>query len=91
MRSTKLDRDEQDLLKSYEKGEWKSTKASKSEFKRYAAMAEETLKKDQRINIRISQADLEGIQAKAAQEGMPYQTLIASVLHRYILGRLLPR
>jgi predicted DNA binding CopG/RHH family protein len=88
MRPHKLDKEEEKFLRSYEKGEWKSSQLTKAERHRYAAAAAAALKKDQRINIRLSQADLEGIQARAAQEGIPYQTLIASVLHKYILGRL---
>lgn len=52
------------------------------------AAAEATLLKDKRVNIRISSRDLEGLQAKAAEEGVPYQTLMASVLHKFVSGRL---
>lgn len=51
-------------------------------------MAKETLKKNKRINIRVSERDLEGVQKKAIEEGLPYQTLIASVIHKYVSGRL---
>ncbi len=88
MKKVKLDPEEKGLLRSFEKGEWSSTRPAKAALHRYAEVARETLRKNQRINIRISQADLEGIQAKAAQEGIPYQTLIASVVHKYVLGRL---
>ena len=53
--------------------------------------AEATFKKDRRINIRISQKDLDAIQMRALEEGIPYQTLIASVLHKYLSGRLIER
>ena len=88
MSRTKLDAQEKKLLRSYEKGEWKSAKPLKTELARYADYARATLKKDQRINIRISQMDLEGIQAKAVQEGMPYQTLISSIIHKFVIGNL---
>ena len=88
MKAHKLDKDEKEILKSFEKGEWRSTRPSGADLNRYAEYARNTLKKNQRINIRISQTDLNGIQAKAVQEGLPYQTLIASVLHRYVSGRL---
>ena len=91
MKPFKLDKEEKGLLKSYEKEEWKSTRPTKAELHRYSEYARATLKKNQRINIRISQTDLEGIQAKAVQEGLPYQTLISSVLHKYVAGRLTPR
>ena len=83
-----LTRDEKHILRSVEKGEWRSVKNLDQEKKRYASYAKAMVKKDQRINIRISQVDLEGIQAKAVQEGIPYQTLIASILHKYVSGRL---
>ena len=91
MKAHKLDAEEKSLLKSYEKDEWKSTKPGKAELSRYASYAHTTLRKDQRINIRLSQQDLHGIQVKAVSEGIPYQTLIASILHKYVSGRLASR
>ena len=79
---------EADILRSFEKGEWKPVKNLKKEMERYRAAATETLLKNRRVNIRISAMDLEGLQAKAAAEGLPYQTLMASVLHKYVSGRL---
>ena len=79
---------EQDILASFEKGEWQPVKNQKKENARYRALAAETLRKSRRVNIRITAMDLEGLQAKAAEEGLPYQTLMASVLHKYISGRL---
>jgi len=83
----RLDREERDLLKSVERGEWRSA-ASKTALKRYLHAARRTLKKDQRVNIRISQADLEDLRVRAFEEGLPYQTLISSVLHKYVIGSL---
>lgn len=79
---------EEDILDSFEKGEWQSVPNLKDEIERYASSAAATLSKDKRINIRLSSRDLEDIQMRAAEEGMPYQTLIASVLHKYASGRL---
>ena len=79
---------EADILRSFEKGEWKPVKNLKKEMERYRAAATETLLKNRRVNIRISAMDLEGLQAKAAAEGLPYKTLMASVLHKYVSGRL---
>ena len=79
---------EAEVLRSFEKGEWKPIKNLKREMERYREAAAETLLKNRRVNIRISAMDLEGLQAKAAADGLPYQTLMASVLHKYISGRL---
>lgn len=79
---------EEDILASFERGEWESVPNLKDEIARYAASATATLTKDKRINIRLSSRDLEDVQTRAAEEGMPYQTLIASVLHKYVSGRL---
>ena len=79
---------EEDILNSFEKGEWQSVPNLKDELERYVSSAAATLSKDKRINIRLSSHDLEDIQMRAAEEGMPYQTLIASILHKYASGRL---
>lgn len=86
MTKAKLTEDEKDILESVEAGEWKSVdEDSKIDYK---AIAKETLKKDKRINIRLSSRDLDLIQRKAAREGIPYQTLIGSILHKYANGYL---
>ena len=79
---------ENDILTSFEKGEWQPVKNQTKENARYRELAAATLRKSRRVNIRISAMDLEGLQAKAAEEGLPYQTLMASVLHKYVSGRL---
>ncbi len=84
----KLTWEEQDLLGSYEAGKFKSVKNLPGERKKYEAYARETLKKNRRINIRLSEYDLKAIQLKAMEEGMPYQTFIASVLHKVADGRI---
>ena len=85
---TKLDKDEMRLLESVESGEWVSVAGSDLEVARYQEYAKGTFKKDRRINIRISGKDLDALQKRALIEGIPYQTLIASVLHKYVSGRL---
>jgi predicted DNA binding CopG/RHH family protein len=79
---------EQEILASFERGEWKPVRNQKGEIARLKAAAEATLLKNKRVNIRISSRDLEGLQAKAAEDGVPYQTLMASVLHKFVSGRL---
>lgn len=82
----KLDAEEKDLLESYERGEWETVPNLKEEIEFAKKAAANSLRKDARINIRISSVDLEYLKQKAVYEGMPYQTLIASVLHKYAAG-----
>ena len=82
----KPDAFEQEILAAYEKGELKSTSPSKAKLAKFKAAAIATFLKEKRVNIRISTPDLMDIQARALEEGMPYQTLIASVLHKYVSG-----
>jgi predicted DNA binding CopG/RHH family protein len=84
-KETKL---EEEILASFERGEWQSIPRLKSEISLYASIATASLAKDKRVNIRISSRDLQDIQARAAEEGIPYQTLMASVLHKFVTGRL---
>ena len=84
----KLDPSEKDLLRSVERGEWRPVRAAASEKRRFARYAAATFRKDRRVNIRISGKDLEAIQKRAIEEGLPYQTLISSLLHKYVAGRL---
>lgn len=85
---SRLTKEEQAFLDAIEAGEFESvlTDARKQEL---AKIADDTFKKDKRINIRISNRDLTAIQAKATQEGIPYQTFVSSILHKYISGSLL--
>ena len=87
----KLDAFEKDILIAYEKGELKSTSPSKIKLAKFKAAATATFLKEKRVNIRLSTPDLMDIQARALEEGMPYQTLIASVLHKFVAGRLVER
>jgi predicted DNA binding CopG/RHH family protein len=84
---SKLDPCELEVLQAYESGKLKPS-AGKAELQRLRAAARATAIKDKRVNIRLSAVDLLDIQAKALEQGMPYQTLIASVLHKYVAGRL---
>ena len=84
----KLDADEKYIRDSVERGEWNSVKGANRERSRYARYARATFRKDRRVNIRISSKDLEAIQKRAIEEGLPYQTLISSVLHKYAAGKL---
>ena len=84
----KIDAKEKDLLESVERGEWKSTVDGKQERTSYARYAKATFRKDRRLNIRLSSKDLEAIQKRALAEGLPYQTLISSLLHKYASGHL---
>ena len=88
MKKMYLDDEERDLVESIERGEWKSVRNLKAEIKKHQEYARNTLKKDKRVNIRISARDLEAIQTRAVEDGIPYQTLMASVLHRFVAGRL---
>ncbi len=82
----KQDIEEKELMASVERGEWRSAPHAKNIIKQHMRYADNTLKKNRRITIRVSEHDLEQIQEKAVEEGMPYQTLITSVLHKYTSG-----
>ena len=86
-----LDKEESDLMKSLENDEWQSVKDLKQQKKAAVEAARNTLKKDKRINLRLSQKDYHEIQIKAVEEGIPYQTLISSIIHKYLNGSLLPK
>ena len=88
MKKQTMDSEEKEILVSYERGEWRSAKNGKSEIAKLQKYARNTLQKNKRINIRLSERDLLGIQTKAVEEGLPYQTLISSVLHKYLRGTL---
>jgi predicted DNA binding CopG/RHH family protein len=86
----KLTPKEKELLDSYETEEWVSV-ASNEEIQKYKVAANHTFKKDKRVNIRISEKDLELLHVKARIEGLPYQTLMSSVLHKYVTGRFVEK
>lgn len=84
----KLDEEELQILQDFERGEFESIQNFRAEKRSLEAAARRTLQKDKRINIRISSRDLEKLQKRAALEGVPYQTLIASTLHKFVTGQL---
>jgi predicted DNA binding CopG/RHH family protein len=86
-----LDQEEKDLMESIEKEEWQPVKNLEQEKKAAIQAARNTLKKDKRINLRLSQKDYHQIQLRAIEEGIPYQTLIAGIVHKYLNGLLLPK
>ena len=86
-----LDKEEREILEAFEKGELKPSLNRDAEMKRLREIAAATLKKDARINIRISSADLHALQSKAMRAGIPYQTFISSILHKYADGQLIEK
>ena len=86
-----LDTDEQELMTSLEKDEWKSTGDLEGWKNLLSRTATNTLAKDHRMNIRITRNDLDGIKLKAIEEGIPYQTLVASIIHKYVTGKFTER
>ncbi len=87
MKDVKLSKEEKQLLKAVEAGKFESVLTKKRRAELVAA-AKDTVRKDKRINIRISNRDLKAVQLKASKEGIPYQTLVSSIIHKYISGSL---
>ena len=87
----KIDAFEKEIIGAYESGVLRSTMPSKSELKALREAARATSIKDRRVNIRLSSPDLRDLRARALEEGVPYQTLIASVLHKFVARRLVER
>ncbi len=87
MKKFKLDEDEQALLEAFEAGQFESGLTPERRVS-IAKSAEATFKKDKKINIRLSSRDLSAIQRRALEEGIPYQTLVSSIIHKYISGSL---
>ena len=85
---TKLNLEEKEILQAFEAGKLKPVKNRAQELARHRKVAEATFAKDSRINIRISSKDLRALQKRALVEGLPYQTLVASVLHKYVEGQI---
>jgi len=85
---SRLTKEERDILEAFERGEINTVHDKSAELARHREYAAAAFKKDKRINIRISSKDLSALQKRALMEGIPYQTLIASVLHKYADGRL---
>ena len=85
---TKLSKEEKEILEGFEKGEWVPVKNLSERKKALAEYARSTLKKDRRLNVRISERDLVELQRKAVKEGLPYQTYVASIIHKFLNGTL---
>jgi predicted DNA binding CopG/RHH family protein len=83
-----IDNEEKEIFESLENGDWKPVKNLENEKEKAVKAARNTLKKDKRINLRLSQKDYHQIQVKAIEEGIPYQTLISSLVHKYLNGSL---
>lgn len=91
MTMSEIDQEEKELLESFERGEWVPIPNVEAEKKRYQEAAKRSMKKERRVNIRLSSHDLEAIQRLAVEEGLPYQTFLSSIIHRYATGRLVTR
>ncbi|MEN8218047.1 MAG: antitoxin [Pseudomonadota bacterium] len=85
---TDLDKDELDLLESFERGEWQPIPDKENEIKRHQTIAQATFEPEQSLNIRLSVKDLNALQKRALVEGVPYGTLVSSILHKYASGYL---
>ncbi len=84
----KLDKEEQEILDSYDREEWKSVPHLSKRKGELRESARATLRKDKRLNIRISERDLRELKRKAVREGLPYQTYVSSILHKFVNGDL---
>jgi len=87
----KFDSEEKEILKAFEKGELKRSKNVEKEIELHKVVAYATFKKDTRINIRLSSRDLRSLQARALREGIPYQTLVSSILHKLVDAQLVDK
>jgi len=86
-----LDDEEREIIESVENSEDWTFTTNKKELEYYKKMASNTLRKTKRINLRLHEQDLNHIKKRAVVEGMPYQTLISSIIHKYLNGELIPR
>ena len=86
-----IDQEEKNLMESIERDEWQPVNNIEQEKKKAIAAARNTLKKDKRINLRLTQKDYRQMQIKAIEEGIPYQTLISSIVPKYLNGSLVPK
>ena len=81
-------KEDKEMIESIENGEWRSVENLEEMKKKLVVAASETAIKDYRINVRISKRDVEALKTKALEEGIPYQTLVTSILHKYVTGKL---
>lgn len=84
----KLTDEEKELELSFERNEWKSVSNKKSYLNKFKIAAKNTMAKDKRMNIRIAGKDIQLLKTKALEIGIPYQTLVSSILHQYVTGKL---
>jgi len=84
----RLTKEEREIVEAFERGTLRTSKNRAAIQKRHRAAAAATFRKDQRVNVRISTRDLDALRKRALAEGIPYQTLIASVLHKFVEGQL---
>jgi predicted DNA binding CopG/RHH family protein len=85
---SRLTEEEQEILDSFERGEWVPVRDLSKRKRELIRYARNTLKKDKRLNIRISERDLNELQKRAVSEGLPYQTFVSSIIHKYVNGKL---
>ena len=83
----KSDKEEKELLESYENGEWIPVEDFEKQKAKYQQIARNTSLKNRRINIRFSEKDLSNLKDKSLEKGLPYQTLVASIIHKYVAGK----
>ena len=86
-----LDREEMEILEQYERGEFKSVPNMEQAIELAREAARNTLKKTKRVNLRVTERDFDLAHARAREEGIPYQTLLSSVIHKYLRGRLVEK
>lgn len=87
----RLDAEEQAILDAFEAGELESVSGAKEQIVETQAIARQTLKKTKRVNLRMTERDFQLAHVRAAEEGLPYQTLLSSIIHKYLTGRLVER
>ena len=87
----RLEKEEKNILESYENDEWKSISELEAHKKHYLNIAKSTRLKNKRVNIRLSEKIINELKAKSLEEGIPYQTLITSILHKYTSGKLVEK
>jgi predicted DNA binding CopG/RHH family protein len=87
----RLNSEEKEILEAFESGNLKRAKSAVDEMKAHQAIADATFREDARISIRLSSKDLRALQARALQEGIPCQTLVSSVLHKFVDGQLVDK
>ncbi len=88
---TRLDPEENEILEAFENGTLRQAENSAQDIERHQLIAKAMLKRDARLNIRLSSKDFRALQARALKEGIPYQMLVSSILHKFIDGQLVEK